>query len=50
MLLKVLGAIGFDLFSKIMNDKRFDNMPLILETPDESLWHEEIKRLYNAII
>ena len=44
------GAIGFDLFSKIMNDKRFDNMPLILETPDESLWHEEIKRLYNAII
>jgi len=30
-----------------MNDPRFDNMPLILETPEESLWEEEIKRLYS---
>jgi deoxyribonuclease-4 len=32
-----------------MNDARFDNMPLILETPDESLWEEEIKNLYSLI-
>ena len=28
-----------------MKDKRFDNMPIILETPDETLWAEEIKLL-----
>jgi len=32
-----------------MNDDRFDNMPLILETPDESLWAVEIKKLYSLI-
>jgi deoxyribonuclease-4 len=41
------GFIGEDIFSVIMNDPRFDNMPLILETPEESLWEEEIKRLYS---
>lgn len=30
-----------------MNDPRFDNLPLILETPDESLWAEEIQLLYS---
>lgn len=25
-----------------MQDSRFDNIPLILETPDESKWKEEI--------
>ena len=30
-----------------MNDSRFDNMPLILETPEESLWEAEIKKLYS---
>jgi deoxyribonuclease-4 len=29
-----------------MNDSRFDEMPLILETPDETLWAEEIRNLY----
>ena len=33
----------------VMNDDRFDNIPLILETPDESLWEEEIKKLYSLI-
>jgi deoxyribonuclease-4 len=33
----------------LMNDVRFDNMPLILETPDESLWEEEIRRLYALV-
>jgi deoxyribonuclease-4 len=30
-----------------MNDSRFDNMPLILETPEESLWEKEIALLYS---
>jgi len=40
------GFLGEDVFVMLMNDVRFDNIPLILETPDESLWAEEIKRLY----
>ena len=41
------GELGDDVFSLIMNDPRFDGMPLILETPDETLWAEEIKYLYS---
>ena len=41
------GAMGEGVFIRIINDPRFDNMPLILETPDESLWAEEIKWLYS---
>lgn len=29
-------------FEKLMKDTRFNNIPIILETPDESLWAEEI--------
>lgn len=36
------GAIGIDFFRRLMADPRFDGIPLILETPDESLWPEEI--------
>lgn len=43
------GFLGEETFSFIMNDKRFDNMPLILETPEESLWEAEIKKLYSLI-
>ncbi|MCX6244551.1 MAG: deoxyribonuclease IV [Bacteroidetes bacterium] len=43
------GVMGEDVFRRIMNDKRFDNIPLILETPDESLWAEEIKWLYKLV-
>jgi len=32
------GLLGEEVFRLIMNDKRFDDMPLILETPWESLW------------
>lgn len=39
------GAIGIDFFSRLMADKRFNGIPLILETPDTSLWPEEIARL-----
>lgn len=41
------GIMKMDLFSFMMNDSRFDNLPLILETPDESLWAEEIQLLYS---
>jgi deoxyribonuclease IV len=43
------GFLGEETFLFIMNDKRFENMPLILETPEESLWEAEIKRLYSLI-
>ncbi len=39
------GLLGIDFFERFMKDPRFDNMPLILETPDETLWTEEIKLL-----
>jgi len=37
-----IGKIGKDLFSFIMKDPRFDNIPLVLETPNPELWPEEI--------
>lgn len=40
-----LGSIGIDTFEMIMRDNRFDNIPLILETPNERIWSEEIVRL-----
>jgi deoxyribonuclease-4 len=43
------GVLGDDIFRMLMNDERFDNMPLILETPEESLWEEEIKKLYSLV-
>lgn len=42
------GFIGEDLFKRIMNDPRFDNIPLILETPNEEIWEEEIRWLYEV--
>lgn len=36
------GLLGMSFFERFMNDPRFDDMPLILETPDETLWTEEI--------
>lgn len=41
------GELGDEVFRLIMNDPRFDEMPLILETPEESLWAEEIAYLYS---
>lgn len=43
------GEIGLDAFRFIMNDSRMDNIPLVLETIDESIWAEEIKLLYSFI-
>lgn len=39
------GMIGMECFRYIARDKRFDDIPLILETPDETRWSEEIARL-----
>lgn len=39
------GEIGWNLFNWIMRDSRFEDMPLILETPNKEGWHEEIKQL-----
>ena len=39
------GMIGMECFRYIARDKRFDDMPLILETPDEARWNEEIAQL-----
>ena len=39
------GLIGWDCFRYIASDPRFENIPLILETPDESRWAEEIATL-----
>lgn len=41
------GTLGLEVFGYIMNDKRFDGIPLILETPNVERWPEEIKMLKN---
>lgn len=39
------GFLGMEFFERIMKDERLDNIPFILETPDESRWTEEIEIL-----
>lgn len=39
------GFIGIDCFKFLMADDRFNGIPLILETPDPSIWADEIKLL-----
>ena len=39
------GFIGLEGFKYIMQSKYFENMPLVLETPEPDLWAEEIKLL-----
>ncbi len=41
------GELGWETFGLLMKDKRLDNIPLILETIDEELWAEEIRKLYE---
>ncbi len=43
------GEIGLEPFKWIAQDKRMDDMPLILETIDESIWDQEIKMLYSFV-
>ena len=41
------GEIGLDAFRFIMNDPRLDDIPLILETIDDTIWDKEIALLYS---
>lgn len=41
------GEIGIDGFRFIMEDERFDDIPLILETPNTEQWADEISILYD---
>lgn len=43
------GELGVDVFRRLMQDSRFDGIPLILETPDETLWAEEIEFLKSKV-
>lgn len=43
------GFLGEQFFKMLMADPRTDNMPLILETPDTSIWVDEIKWLYQQV-
>ena len=43
------GELGWECFRYIMRDERFDEMPLILETPDESRWPAEIAALKDMM-
>ena len=43
------GNLGLDAFSFIMRDDRFEEIPLVLETIDESLWPQEIEMLKGMI-
>ncbi|MCX4260324.1 MAG: deoxyribonuclease IV [Muribaculaceae bacterium] len=41
------GALGLDFFRRLMADPRMDGIPLILETPDDTLWSDEISLLVS---
>lgn len=43
------GVLGMEFFKRFMNDPRFDNIPIVLETIDETIWQDEIKLLYSLI-
>ncbi len=43
------GEIGIEFFKILANDPRMDDMPLVLETIDESIWKEEIELLYSFV-
>jgi len=41
------GLLGIDFFKRFMKDPRFDNIPIIMETPDDTLWKSEITLLHS---
>jgi deoxyribonuclease-4 len=44
------GLIDPSFWTRFMNDPRFDNMPIILETPGGiAKWYGEIEHLYDLI-
>ncbi|MBL0687812.1 MAG: deoxyribonuclease IV [Sulfurospirillum sp.] len=43
------GKLGIEAFNLIMNDDRIDDIPMVLETIDNTIWDQEIKLLYSLI-
>jgi deoxyribonuclease-4 len=41
------GELGLEVFNYIMNDARFNDIPMILETIDMDIWAEEIQMLHD---
>jgi len=43
------GLLGIDVFKRIINDSRFDDIPIILETIEPEIWAQEISMLYGFV-
>lgn len=43
------GFIGMGFFNEFMKDDRFQNMPIILETPNPDIWKDEIQYLRTQV-
>jgi len=43
------GELGLDVFRFIMNHDAFDDIPMVLETIDATIWPEEIQLLYSLV-
>ena len=43
------GKLGLEPFKLIMNDDRIDDIPMVLETIDDTIWVQEIELLYSLI-
>jgi deoxyribonuclease-4 len=41
------GEIGWHAFEQLMADPRIDEIPMILETADPSIWPQEIQSLMD---
>ena len=41
------GFIGLTAFEYLMNDERFNHIPMVLETPNSDNWQQEIELLYG---
>lgn len=44
-----VGKLGLEPFKFIMNDERINDIPMVLETIDESIWAQEIALLYSLV-
>ena len=44
------GNLGLDVFHYIMSDSRFDEIPMVLETSDSTLWPQEIEWLRSLSV
>lgn len=43
------GTIGIEFYKRFMNDSRFLNIPIVMETIDETIWKKEIELLYSFV-